>query len=87
MSHSQSINELERLENQPEFRWIDDVRLRSQLWVKVQASKALRSETQKELSSVLHISLTKIKEIEKGKCKDFNATNNYINYFGVGLDV
>ena len=70
------------LENQLFFNWIDDIELRSKLTYRVNFAKEKRSETQLELSNILRISLTKIKEIEKGSCKDFNAINNYLNYFG-----
>lgn len=73
------------MESQPFFNWIDDLELKSQLTEKVIASKNKRIETQKEVSITLQISLTKIKEIEKGTCKDFNAINNYINYFSESL--
>lgn len=62
------------------YKWIDDLDMRTHLTEKVNKSKETRIETQKEISYVLDISLTKIKEIEKGTCKDFNAINNYINY-------
>ena len=62
------------------FDWLDDNELKYQLIENIIRSKKLRKETQKEVSRVLNISLTKIKEIENGKCKDFNSINNYINY-------
>lgn len=65
------------------FNFIDDLELKIQLTDCVLKCKEIRQETQKELSKELNISLTKIKEIEKGTCKDFNAINNYINYFGM----
>jgi len=42
--------------------------------------KSTRKETQKDISKWTGISLTKVKEIENGTCKDFNSINNYINY-------
>ena len=74
------------MKNQLFFNWIDDLELKNQLTQKVKASKSKRTtETQKEISETLEISLTKIKEIEKGICKDFNAINNYINYFSESI--
>ena len=74
------------MENQPYFNWITDVKLRNQLADKVICAKSKRGkESQKEVALILSISLTKIKEIEKGICKDFNAINNYINYFQESL--
>lgn len=70
------------MESQLFFNWIDDLELKKQLTIKTKLSKDKRVETQKEVSKILNISLTKIKEIENGTCKDFNAINNYINYFG-----
>lgn len=67
------------------FDWIDDLELKSQLHQKVNNIKIKRNESQKDVSKMLNISLTKIKEIENGKCKDFNAINNYINYFNEPL--
>ena len=62
------------------FPWLDDTELRTQLIENVLRAKERRTETQKEVSKWVNISLTKIKEIENGSCKDFNAINNYINY-------
>lgn len=73
------------MENQLFYNWIDDLELKNQLTIKTKLSKEKRTETQKEVSEILNIPLTKIKEIENGKCKDFNAINNYINYFGESL--
>lgn len=67
------------------FNWIDDIELKTQLTIKACNAKKKRKETQKEVSETLEISLTKIKEIEKGTCKDFNAINNYLNYFGESI--
>ncbi|MFI1771013.1 hypothetical protein [Thalassobellus citreus] len=74
------INNTREFKTQLFFKWIDDLELKTQLTLKVKTSKEARTETQKELSEMLDISLTKIKEIENGKCKDFNAINNYLNY-------
>ncbi|WP_271407435.1 hypothetical protein [Tenacibaculum soleae] len=63
------------------FSFLDCERLRSQLTINVKKSVAKRKESQKVVSETLQIALTKIKEIEKGTCKDFNAINNYLNYF------
>ena len=72
---------IKKLENQLFFKWIDDLELKNQLTIKVNLSKEKREETQKYVAEMLNISLTKIKEIENGTCKDFNAINNYLNYF------
>ena len=60
------------------FSFIDDLELRFQLYENIQRAKTNRKkgETQKEVSQILNISLTKIKEIENGTCKDFNSINN-----------
>lgn len=73
------------LESQLFFDWIDDLELRNQLTIRVTSAKGKRIYTQKWLSGVLNISETKIKEIEKGTCKDFNAINNYINFLGENM--
>jgi hypothetical protein len=64
------------------FTWLSDNELRNQLIENVLRAKELRksTHTQKEVSQIISPSLTKIKEIENGTCKDFNAINNYINY-------
>lgn len=72
-------------ESQLFFNWIDDLELKIRLTKKVKEGVSNRLGTQKEMSSYLGISLTKFKEIENGKCKDFNAINNYINYFSEPL--
>jgi predicted XRE-type DNA-binding protein len=79
------VNKNKELKSQLLFSWIDDSELRYQLSLKVLASKNKRIESQKEISKTLGISLTKIKEIENGTCKDFNSINNYINYFSEHL--
>lgn len=76
---------MEKLENELFFNWIDHKKFRIELTKKVQRSKTKRLETQKEVASILEIPLTKIKQIENGTCKDFNAINNYINYFSNSL--
>ena len=73
-------NNTECLEYQLYFKWIDDIELKTQLTEKVITCKEKRFETQKEISIMINISLTKVKEIEKGTCKDFNAINKYLNY-------
>lgn len=78
----QNIISNDALESQLYFNWIDDIKLRTQLTNNVKSSKIKRQESQLEVSKWVNISLTKIKEIEKGVCKDFNAINNYCNYFG-----
>ena len=72
---------MEKSENELFFSWIDDLELKTQLTNKVKNAKLKRTETQSSISKTLLIPLTKIKEIEKGICKDFNAINNYLNYF------
>jgi len=74
-----------KLESQLYFSFIDDLELRNQLTIRVKAAKSKREQTQKWLSDILEISLTKIKEIENGTCKDFNAINNYINFLGENM--
>ena len=73
------------VENPTNFIFIDDERLRNRLCNIVSKCKENRKETQKEVSCMTGISLTKIKEIESGKCVDFNAINNYVNYMGLSL--
>ena len=73
------------LESQLFFSWIDDLELRNQLTIRVKSAKEKREQTQKWLSDILDISITKIKEIENGTCKDFNAINNYINFLGENM--
>ena len=73
------------LESKPFSQLITDERLRLRISYLVGLAKEKRKETQKEVSKWTGISLTKIKEIEKGTCKDFNSVNDYINYFGISL--
>lgn len=87
MTENKSHINTKKLESQLLFKWIDDVELKYQLSSKVVSAKEKRTETQKEVSKWLGIPLTKIKEIENGSCKDFNAINNYINYFGESLNL
>lgn len=76
---------MEKPENKLFFNWIDHVKFKSELTRRVKKSKTIRVETQAELATTLEIPLTKIKQIENGSCKDFNAINNYLNYFSNSL--
>ena len=76
-----------KLENELFYKWIDNQKFKSELTNKVKICKAKRFETQSQLAELLHISLTKIKQIENGRCKDFNAILAYINYFGYTLNI
>jgi predicted XRE-type DNA-binding protein len=85
MNDTQYITDIDWLESKLYFSFIDDLELRNQLTIRVKAAKSKREQTQKWLSDILEISLTKIKEIENGTCKDFNAINNYINFLGENM--
>lgn len=85
MNDIQHITDIDWLETQLYFNWIDDLELKNQLTIRVKSAKSKRIYSQKWLSDVLNISLTKIKEIENGTCKDFNAINNYINFLGENM--
>ena len=76
---------LNKLETELLFNWIDDIQFRTKLSILVRNAKDKRIESQEELSKWINVSQTKIKQIEKGTCVDFNAINNYINYFGEPL--
>jgi len=67
------------------FNWIDDMQFRTKLSLLVRNAKDKRTESQEELSKWINVSQTKIKQIENGTCVDFNAINNYLNYFGESL--
>lgn len=69
------------------FNWIDDLEFKTQLTICVKNARDKRksSETQNEVSKWIGVPLTKIKQIENGTCVDFNAINNYINYFKEGF--
>ncbi len=72
------------MKNELFFNWITDKRVKSQLSICVQNSTIKRKKglTQSQISKELGTNLSKIKQIENGTCKDFNAINNYANYFG-----
>ena len=70
----------EEFESELLFEWIDDLELRTKLSNSVKCIKNTRKERQKDISDSTGIPLTKVKQIENGSCKDFNAINNYINY-------
>ena len=82
MIKEQYITDIDSLELKLFYNWIDELELRSRLTCLVKEIKSSRKETQSEISKWTGISLTKVKEIENGSCRDFNAINNYINYFG-----
>lgn len=75
-------NNSKKSESQLFFSFIDDIELRTRLTFLVKEARLKRNETQNDITRWINVSLTKIKEIEKGTCKDFNAINNYLNYFG-----
>lgn len=77
------IKIMEKFKSELFFKWIDDVEFRFRLAQCVRKATKRRKEcyTQKEVSNIVDIPLTKVKQIEKGTCKDFNAINNYINLF------
>ncbi len=77
----------ERLENELFFDWIDNIEFKNELTKKVKYVKSIRTETQKEFYEVIGCSLTKLKQIENGTCKDFNAINNYLNFYSVKISV
>ena len=81
----QNYKNVDELESQLYFNWIDDLELKNQLTIRVKAAKDKRTKSQDYISKILNISLTKIKEIENGSCKDINAINNYINFMGENL--
>lgn len=72
---------IKKFDYELQFNWIDDSEFRNKLSGRVMVCKQKRKESQKEISKYLNIPLTKIKQIENGSSKDFNAINNYINYF------
>jgi len=84
-SGKQELMKRKKTESELFFDWIDDIKLKSELTYLVKKAKAKRQETQKEIAETIRTSLTKIKQIENGSCKDFNAINNYINYFSESL--
>lgn len=62
------------------FSFLHEERLRIELTKIVKDCKSRRIETQKQVSDFIGTPLTKIKQVEKGTCKDINAINNYIAY-------
>jgi len=65
------------------FKWIDDECFRNELSDIIKSIKSSRKENQYEISKTTGIPLTKVKQIEKGTCVDFNAIINYVNYLSV----
>lgn len=76
---------IDKLESQLFFPIIECLQFRNELTIRVKKAKGKRVKSQAYLSNILNISLTKIKQIEKGTCKDVNAINNYINFFGENM--
>jgi hypothetical protein len=72
-----------KFENELFFDWIDDLELKNKLTYLVKESIKLRKRegSQQLVTDYLDISLTKVKQIENGTCVDFNAINNYINFY------
>ena len=69
------------------FTWIDNLEFKTKLSdLLIEAKKRRKkSETQKQVSEMLKIPLTKIKQIENGTSKDINAIVNYIAFQGLKL--
>ena len=85
---NQEFKNIEELESELFYPFIKSLGFRSELTEVVKESTKKRKEsfTQKELSGIIGTPLTKVKQIENGTCKDFNAIYNYISFFGyVGL--
>ena len=77
----------EEFENELFFEWIENLEFRNKLSeLLIQAkNRRKKSETQKQVSFVLDIPLTKIKQIENGTSKDINAIVNYLAFQGIKL--
>jgi len=81
------IKDTEQFKNELFYKWIDDIELRFKLSQCVREANVRRKEsyTQKEITEIVKIPLTKVKQIENGTCKDFNAINNYINFMDCSI--
>lgn len=84
---NQEFKNLRELESELFYPFISSLGFRSELTevVKLSTQRRKDSFTQKELSKIIGIPLTKIKQIENGSCKDFNSIHNYICFFGYKL--
>lgn len=59
--------------------------LRGQLTPLVKKAKAKRVMSQKNISEIIGVSLTKIKEVENGTCKDINGILAYLEFLDYPL--
>lgn len=76
-----------KLKNELLFEWIDNAEFKNKLTeLLIEAkSRRKRNETQKQVSEILEIPLTKIKQIENGTSKDINAIVNYLAFQGLKI--
>lgn len=71
------------------YSHIKHERLKSQLSTNAKIALRIRKEqtTQKEVSNILDIPITKIKQIENGTCKDIEAILQYISLMSYKLKI
>jgi predicted XRE-type DNA-binding protein len=79
------MTDYDELKSQLNFKWIKCIELKSQLTTLVNKAKLKRGMSQREVSDIIGVSQTKIKEIENGTCKDINAILGYLDFLSCPL--
>lgn len=76
-----------KLKNELLFEWVDNAEFKNKLTRLLIEAKSRRkkNETQKQISEILEIPLTKIKQIENGTSKDINAIVDYLAFQGLKI--
>lgn len=76
------IQENKEFESELFYKSFKTERLRSELEKEAKKAISIRKEstTQKDVAETIGYSLTKVKQIENGACKDIDAILNYISY-------
>lgn len=75
----------DELSSQLFYPFFNCIRLRGRLTQLVKKAKVKRGMSQKVISEIIGVSLTKIKEVENGTAKDINGILAYLDFFGCPL--
>lgn len=75
----------QELDSQLFYPMLKNIKLRTRLQklvIEAREERNKTTETQKDVAKWVEISLTKVKEIENGTCKDICAVFHYLGWFG-----
>ena len=79
------MTDYDELSSQLYYPFFKCMRLRGELTPLVTKAKDKRVMSQKNISEIIGVSLTKIKEVENGTAKDINGILAYLDFLGCPL--